>query len=75
MIYPTMSVLTSGAILLAILLVADWYVWQLAYTGKSRQSNPVEPPCGGSVVKGEPSAVMGTRNSAHDGGHGFKQVA
>jgi hypothetical protein len=75
MIYPTMSVMTSGAILLAILLVADWYVWRLAYTRKLRQSQPVEPPCGGSLVEGEPPPVTASDNSARDVGHGFKRVA
>jgi membrane protein implicated in regulation of membrane protease activity len=71
MIYPTMSVLISGAILVAILLAADWYVWRLAYTRKSRQSHPVNPR--GTAVEGEPATATG--NSAHDVGRGFKRVA
>jgi hypothetical protein len=75
MIYPTMSVLTSGAILLAILLVADWYVWRSAYTSKSRQAHPVTSQGTGSAVEGEPSALTATDNPAHCEGHGFRKAA
>jgi hypothetical protein len=75
MIYPTMSVLTSGAILVAILLMADWYVWRLAVTRKLRQSHPDKPRGMGGAVEDGPSAVTATGNSAHADGHGFKKVA
>jgi hypothetical protein len=75
MIYPTMSVMTYGIFLLAILLVADWYVWRLAYTAKLRRSQPVTPQGNGHPVETEAPVVMMAGDSAHDNGHGFKRVA
>jgi hypothetical protein len=48
---------------MAVLLVADWYVWGMTYANSFRQ--PVKP-------WGE---TLETANSAHDDGHGFKKVA
>jgi hypothetical protein len=75
MIYPTMSVLTSGAVLVAMLLVADWYVWQLAATLKSRQSHP-DNGRGMGAVDGESATITAaTCDSAHADRQGFKKVA
>lgn len=63
MVYPSMSVVSLSAILMAVLLVADWYVWGMTYANSFRQ--PVKP-------WGE---TLETANSAHDDGHGFKKVA
>jgi len=65
MIFPTTSVLTFGAILMTILLAADWYVWGMAYARNFRQ--PVKP-CG------ENEGMLSSA-SEHDEGHGFKKVA
>jgi len=69
-----MSVLTSGIILVAILLAADWYVWRLGVTRKLRQLHP-DIPRGRGEMEGEPSTVTATGNSAHADGRGFKKVA
>ena len=65
MIFPTMSVLSFSAILMTVLLVADWYVWGMTYARNFRQ--PVKP-CG---------EIVSTRSTAaeNDDGHGFKKVA
>ncbi len=64
MIFPTMSVLSFSAILMTVLLAADWYVWGMSYARNFRQ--PVKP-CG--EIEGTLSTV-----ADHDG-HGFKKVA
>jgi hypothetical protein len=74
MIYPTLSVMTSGILLVAILLAADWYVWRLGVTRKLRQSHR-DIPRGLSEMEGEPSTVTPTGNSAHADRQGFKRVA
>lgn len=63
MVFPTMSIFSFSAILMVALLAADWYVWGMTYANSFRQ--PVKP-------YGETLAV---NTSAHDDGHGFKQVA
>jgi hypothetical protein len=71
MIYPTMSVMTFGAILLAILLMANWYVWRTAYTKRPRAAYPGVPRGTGPAVEGHASAVMEGR----DDQQGFRRVA
>jgi hypothetical protein len=73
MIYPTISVMTSGVILVAMLLVADWFVWRLATTRNLSKS--VNPRGMGGAVEGEPSTMTATVSSANGEGHGFKNVA
>jgi hypothetical protein len=75
MIYPTMTVLTSGAILVAVLLAVDWVVWGMTYVNALRYSQPVKPRGACDVVVGEPSMVTAACISAEDDGHGFKRVA
>jgi hypothetical protein len=64
MIFPTTAVLGFSAILMTILLAADWYVWGMTYARNFRQ--PVKP-CG--EIEG---VVSGP---AVQDGHGFKKVA
>lgn len=51
MTYPTISVLISVAILTAVLLAADWYVWGLTYATDFRQPHPVKPRGTGALVE------------------------
>jgi hypothetical protein len=51
MVYPTISILTSGALVAAILLAADWYVWGLTYANDFRQPHPVKPQGAGNVME------------------------
>ena len=51
MIYPTIPVLISVAILTAALLAADWYVWGLTYATDFRQPHPVKPQGTGELVE------------------------
>jgi hypothetical protein len=41
--YSTFSILTTGAILAAVLAAADWYVWGLTYASDFRQPHRVKP--------------------------------
>jgi hypothetical protein len=67
MVYPTMSVLTISAIVMAVLLAADWYVWGLTYANSWRES--VRP-------RGVNKAVAGVSPvAAEDERQGFKKVA
>jgi len=75
MIYPTIPVMTSGVILVAMLLVADWFVWRLATTRNLSKSHPVNPRGMGGAVEGEPSTMTATVSSANGEGHGFKNAA
>lgn len=43
MVYPTFTVLTFAAILAAVLLAGDWYVWGLTYAADFRSPHPVKP--------------------------------
>jgi len=52
MVYPTISILTSGVILAAVLLAADWYVWGLTYASDFRQPHLVKPQAAGNVMEG-----------------------
>jgi hypothetical protein len=87
-VYSTFSLLTSGAILAAVLVAADWYVWGLTYASDFRQPHRVKPQDAGNFVERifaragvasfAPTAAT-TASAAtgrgHDEGHGFKQVA
>jgi hypothetical protein len=75
MIYPTISVMTSGVILVAMLLAADWFVWRLATARNLSKSHPVNPRGMGGAVEGEPSTIPMTVSSAHADRQGFKRVA
>jgi hypothetical protein len=75
MIYPTMSVITFGAILLAILLIGNWYVWRSAYSGRLSAAHPVNPRGTGSVPEHEPASVREAISSAHDDCDCLKRVA
>ena len=70
MVYSTFSILTSGAILAAILVAADWYVWGLTYASDFRQPRRVKPQGAGN-----PTTTSAATGRGHDEGHGFKQVA
>jgi hypothetical protein len=52
MVYPTISILTSGAIVAALLLAADWYVWGRTYATNFRQPCPVKPQASADLVEG-----------------------
>jgi hypothetical protein len=47
-----MSFLTFGAILVAVLLAADWYVWGLTYASDFRQPHSVKPQGSSDLVEG-----------------------
>ena len=80
--YSTLSILTTGAILTAVLVAADWYVWGLTYASDFRQAHQVKPQDAGNFI-GRIFAHAGVNSFAkpsatgrgHDEGHGFKQVA
>ena len=91
MVYPTFMVLTFAAILAAVLLTADWYVWGLTYAADFRLPQSVKPQ--GDLVERflarliatnearvprtatNPATVTAASVSAADDGHGFKKVA
>jgi hypothetical protein len=75
MIYPTMSMLTSGAIIVAVLLAVDWVVWGMTYVNALRYSQPAKPRGACDVVAGEASMMTAVCISAENDGHGFKKVA
>lgn len=80
--YSTFSILTSGAILAAVLVAADWYVWGMTYASDFRKPHQVKPRDAGNFVerifaRGGVSVFPkpAANGRGHDEGHGFKQVA
>lgn len=80
--YSTFSILTTGAILAAVLVAADWYVWGLTYASDFRLPHQVKPRDAGNSIE-RMLARAGLSSLAkppasgrgHDEGQGFKQVA
>jgi hypothetical protein len=90
MVYPTSTLLTFAAFVVAVLLAADWYVWGRTYAPNFRSPQTVKPQSDfierflvrafatnqASVTRtaGVPATVSAACVCGDDG-HGFKKVA
>lgn len=91
MVYPTSTLLTFAAVVVAVLLAADWYVWGRTYAADFRSPQTVRPQSDfierflvrafatkqASVTRTAaiPATVSAASVPAEDDGHGFKKVA
>jgi hypothetical protein len=91
MVYPTSTLLTFAAFVVAVLLAADWYVWGRTYAADFRSPQTVKPqsdfierflvrafatnPASETRTAAIPAMVCAACVSAEDDGHGFKKVA
>jgi len=91
MVYPTSTLLTFAAFVVAVLLAADWYVWGRTYAADYRSPQTVKPqsdfierflvrafatnPASETRTAAIPAMACAACVSAEDDGHGFKKVA
>jgi hypothetical protein len=91
MVYPTSTLLTFAAIVVAVLIAADWYVWGRTYAADFRAPQTVKPhsdfierflvrtfatdQVSPTRIAAIPATVIAASVLAEDEGHGFKKVA
>lgn len=89
MVYPTSTLLTFAAVVVAVLIAADWYVWGRTYAADYRSPRTLKPQSDFierflirtfateqvSPTRTAAVPVSAASVSAEDDGHGFKKVA
>ena len=91
MVYPTSTLLVFAAVVVAVLIAADWYVWGRTYAADYRSPRTVRPQSdfierflvrafaieqvSPTRTAAIPATVVAASVLAEDEGHGFKKVA